>query len=161
MSTQNKFSLNLFIGFTKKNFDKLRYEWRDWLNKKKLIHDVKLQLLQILNKSIPSLSRIMFLVKCNNNKILYTGGGLGKDVIGPLSKNGLLDKQGKLHIDVLKVPHHGIDRNVTMKFFNPMSGDNYVSSANRRDHNPSLATLGWIIESKHRGKNRKKNSPNK
>jgi hypothetical protein len=134
----------------------LRDEWRDWLNKKKLIQDVELQLLQILNKSIPSLSNIMLLVKCNNNKILFTGCGLGKDVIEALSKNGMLDKQGKLHIDVLKVPHHGIDRNVTMKFFNPVSPDHYVISANRRDHNTSLATLGWIIESEDRGKNRKK-----
>jgi hypothetical protein len=99
----------------------------------------------------------MFLVNCNTKKILFTGGGLGKDVIDALSKNRMLvDKQGELHIDVLKVPCHGIDRNVTMKFFNPVSADHYVISANRRDHNSSLATLGWIIESKHRGKNRKK-----
>jgi beta-lactamase superfamily II metal-dependent hydrolase len=101
----------------------LRYEWGDWLNKKKLIQDVELQLRQIFNKNIPSLSSIMFLVNCNNNKILSTGGGLGKDVIDAPSKNGTLDKQGILHIDVLKVPHHGIDRNVTMKFFNPVSAN--------------------------------------
>ena len=93
-----------------------RDEWRDWLNKKNLIQDVELELLQIFNKSIPSLSSIMFLVNCNDNKILCTEGGLGKDVIDAPSKIGMLDKQGKLHIDVLKVPHHGIDRNVTMKF---------------------------------------------
>jgi hypothetical protein len=97
----------------------------------------------------------MFLVNCNTKKILFTGGGLGKDVIDALSKNGMLvDKQGEL-LDVLKVPYHGIDRNVSMQF-NPVSADHYVISANRRDHNSSLATLGWIIESKHRGKNRKK-----
>ena len=72
------------LGPTKKNFNKLRVEWRDWLNKKKLIQDVELQLLQILNISIRSLSSIMFLVKRNNNKILFTGGGLGKDVIDAL-----------------------------------------------------------------------------
>ena len=73
--------------------------------------------------------------------ILFTGGGLGKDVIDVPSKNGILDKQGKSHIDVLKVPHHGIDRNVTMKFFNRASADHYVISANRRNHNASLCYI--------------------
>jgi beta-lactamase superfamily II metal-dependent hydrolase len=107
------------LGPTKKSFDKLRDEWRDWLNKKKIIQDVELQLLQILNKNIPSLSSIMFVVECDSNKIPFTGVGLGKDVIDALLKNGMLDKKHQLHIDILKVPRHGIDRNVTMKFVNP------------------------------------------
>jgi hypothetical protein len=61
-------------------------------------------------------------------------------------KNVLLDKQGKFHVDVLKVPHHGSDRNISSEFFNTVIADYYVISANGGDDNPSIDTLKWIIE---------------
>ena len=77
----------------------------------------------------------------------------------------MLDKQGKFHVDVLKVPHHGSDRNVSPEFFNTVSADYYVISANGRDDNPSVDTLKWIIESGNETKKLKKivftnNTPN-
>ena len=54
--------------------------------------------------------------------------------------------EGRLHVDILKVPHHGSERNVSEQFFNTMTADVYIISANGRD-NPSFLTLKWIIES--------------
>jgi len=144
------------LGPTKKNLNKLREEWKDWLSGKKLITNSEFELFQILDKSIPNLASIMFLAEIKNKKILFTGDGLGEDVISVLSKNGMLDKQGKIHVDVVKVPHHGSDRNVSKEFFNTVNADYYLISANGRDDNPSLATLKWIIESEHQSKNAKK-----
>jgi ribonuclease BN (tRNA processing enzyme) len=144
------------LGPTKKNLEKLRQEWKDWLARKKLIQNAEFELLQILDKSIPNLSSIMLLLESESKKILFTGDGLGDDLITVLSENGMLDKHGKLHVDVLKVPHHGSDRNASMEFFNTIYADYYVISANGRDDNPSLATLGWIIESRNKSKNHKK-----
>ena len=62
----------------------------------------------------------------------------------------MLDKDGRIHIDILKVPHHGSDRNTSIEFFEIVDANYYVISANGRDDNPSLDTLRWIIES---GKN--------
>ena len=90
----------------------------------------------------------MFLAEIKNRKILFTGDGVGQDVIKILSKNKMLDKNGKFHVDILKVPHHGSDRNVTEEFFDIVTADYYVISANGRDDNPSLCTLEWIIQSK-------------
>lgn len=61
------------LGPTKKNLDKLREEWKYWLKKKKLNQNLEFDLLQILDKSIPNLSSIMFLVEGKNRKILFTG----------------------------------------------------------------------------------------
>jgi hypothetical protein len=53
----------------------------------------------------------------------------------------------------MKVPHHGSERNTSREFFNTVTADLYVISANGRDDNPSLATLKWIIESKRKKDN--------
>ena len=105
------------LGPTKKNLEKLREEWKNWLDKKKLNENLEFELLQILDKSIPNLSSIMFLVEDKNRKILFTGDGSGDDIINVLTRNAMLDKQGKFHVDILKVPHHGSDRNVSREFF--------------------------------------------
>jgi beta-lactamase superfamily II metal-dependent hydrolase len=135
------------LGPTRKNLEKLRQEWKDWFTKKKQIQNVDSDLLQILDTSVPNLSSIMFLAEIQNKKLLFTGDGSGEDVIRLFSKNEMLDEQGKMHVDVLKVPHHGSDRNVSKEFFNTINSHYYVISANGRDDNPSLATLRWIIES--------------
>jgi beta-lactamase superfamily II metal-dependent hydrolase len=107
----------------------------------------------------------MFLVESKTKKILFTGDGSGDDIISVLSKSAMLDEQGKLHVSVPKVPHHGSDRNVSREFFNTVYADYYVISANGRDDNPSIDTLKWIIESGNKTKKSKKivftnNTPN-
>jgi beta-lactamase superfamily II metal-dependent hydrolase len=134
------------LGPTEKNLKKLREVWKDWVNKNKLNQDLEFGLLQILDKSIPNLSSIMLLLESKNKKILFTGDGSGEDIIKVLSINAMLDKEGKFYVDVLKVPHHGSDRNASREFFNTVIADYYVISANGRDDNPSVSTLKWIIE---------------
>ena len=135
------------LGPSEKNLEKLRKEWGDWCNKKKLHHALVLDLFQILDKSVPNLSSIMLLAVSSNKKILFTGDGSSDDVIDLLSKDSMLDNQGKFYVDILKVPHHGSDRNVTPDFFNRVTAEYYVISSNGRDDNPSFNALKWIIES--------------
>jgi beta-lactamase superfamily II metal-dependent hydrolase len=144
-----KFSI---LGPTQKNLDKLRKIWNDWL-RKHISHSVKtgdLQALQALDNSIANLSSIMFIAESEGKKILFTGDGLGDDAVDMLSERKLLDSEGGYHVDVLKVPHHGSERNASPEFFNTVTADAYLISANGRDDNPSIATLKWIIESKRK-----------
>ncbi len=140
------------LGPTQKNLVKLRKIWDDWLKKHpSLLTKISdLQALKLLDHSIANLSSIMFLVESQEKKILFTGDGLGDDVIDILSERGLLDSEGHYHVDVMKVPHHGSERNASPEFFNTVTADTYVISANGRDDNPSLSTLKWIIESKRK-----------
>jgi beta-lactamase superfamily II metal-dependent hydrolase len=150
----NNTTLHL-LGPTKKNVDKLKKEWSKWLEKKKSPESV-IELLQILDKSVPNLASIMFLAKIKNRKILFTGDGLGHDIVDMLSRNAMLDNDGKFYVDVLKVPHHGSERNTSPEFFNTVIAKYYIVSANGRDDNPSLDTLKWIIESENKSKIPKK-----
>lgn len=139
---------------SEKNLEKLRRDWKDWSNKNKLDHERVFDILQILDKSVTNLSSIILLAESNNKKILFTGDGSSDDIINALSTNSMLDNQGKFHVDILKVPHHGSDRNVTPDFFNKVTTEYYVISANGRDDNPSFDTLKWIIESSNAKKSK-------
>jgi ribonuclease BN (tRNA processing enzyme) len=140
------------LGPTEKNLDKLRKIWNDWLTKHltSLTKVSDWQALKILDASVSNLSSIMFMVESQRKKLLFTGDGLGEDVVDVLSERGLLDSEGKCHVNIMKVPHHGSERDASREFFNTVTADSYVISANGRDDNPSLATLKWIIESRRK-----------
>jgi beta-lactamase superfamily II metal-dependent hydrolase len=144
------------LGPTQKSLDRLKKIWEEWerrhLQAEFTIDDY--QAMQALDSSITNLSSIMFLVESAGKKMLFTGDGLGSDIVESLSKSRLLDSQGRLHVDILKVPHHGSERNVSKEFFETVTADVYVISANGRDDNPSFSTLKWIIENGHKN-NRK------
>lgn len=144
------------LGPPKKNVDKLREKWDKWSVKKKTTEETLIGLLELVDKSVPNLASITFLAKIKNRKILFTGDGIGNDIVDMLSKNHMLDKNGKLYVDILKVPHHGSDRNTSPEFFDTVNADYYVISANGRDDNPSPNTLKWILESGKRSSKTKK-----
>ena len=135
------------IGPTQKNLDKLRKSWMAWLAKREKELDRGITA-RALDTSVPNLSSIMFLVEDGPKKILLTGDGRGDHLIQGLRATGLLTK-GKFHVDVLKLPHHGSARNATLKFFETVTADRYVISANGRDGNPDFDTLVWIAQAAH------------
>jgi beta-lactamase superfamily II metal-dependent hydrolase len=139
------------VGPSQKNLDKLRKKWIEWLNKrrKSLAISDPLEASRAVSKldsSIPNLSSIMFLVEADGKKVLFTGDGRGDHLLDNLRQSGLLDVSGQLHVDILKVPHHGSARNTSKKFFRTITADKYIISANGKHGNPDLPTLKWIAE---------------
>lgn len=135
------------VGPTRANLDELRREWEEWLDKYgPAIAGADPQVLANADKSVPNLSSVMFLAKADDKTVLFTGDGRSDHLLAGLKKAGLLDESGSMHVDVLKVAHHGSDRNVTKTFFKKVTADIYVVSANGHPDNPDLATLIWLIE---------------
>lgn len=135
------------VGPTQANLDALQKQWEEWLEKhEEAINSGDPFLMANSDRSVPNLSSIMFLAKADGKTILFTGDGRSDHLLQGLGQAGLLDEDGKLHIDVLKLPHHGSNRNMTKKFFKAVTADTYVASANGRDDNPDLATLIWLVE---------------
>jgi beta-lactamase superfamily II metal-dependent hydrolase len=135
------------VGPTQESLESLRKEWLDWLETSE---DADWRsnpfLAEMVDESIPNLSSIMVLAEADHKKILLTGDGRGDHLLQGLSQEALLDPKGKLHVDVLKMPHHGSDRNMTKTFLKTVTADKYVISANGKYGNPDLSTLIWIIE---------------
>ena len=136
------------LGPSQKNIVRLRKLWSDWVAKhsvNKVGYEKYAELIAVDN-SVSNLSSIMFLIEFEGKKAIFTGDGLGNDLIQMLSLKGMMDKDGKIHVDLLKVPHHGSERNISKEFFDRIIADTYIISANGRDDNPSLSTLELIIE---------------
>ena len=84
------------------------------------------------------------LVKGSGRTILFTGDGRGDHLIDGLNEKKLL-KDGKFHVDVLKVPHHGSFHNTDASFYDVVTADSYVLSANGKYDNPDYETLEAIV----------------
>ena len=95
--------------------------------------------------SKPNLSSIMLLAAAEGKTVLLTGDGLGAHLLKNLKQAGLLDAKGQLHVNVLKMPHHGSVRNVSLDFLKQITADQYIISANGKDGNPDPDTLKWLV----------------
>jgi len=104
--------------------------------------------------SVPNLSSIVCMVSVKiggkMRTMLLTGDARGDHMIEGLRKADYLDGSAEehLHVDILKVPHHGSDRNVRADFFEQISADTYVLSANGKHGNPDRPVIEWIIASR-------------
>lgn len=126
----------------------LQKKWDQDLKKAKKAGDNSIIMASITDpdKSPFNLSSIVCLVEYKSKKILLTGDARGDDITEGLKKNKLLDVNGKFHVDVLKLPHHGSIRNMDADFFKTISADHYVISANGKYDNPDKELLDIFAE---------------
>lgn len=135
------------VGPTQANLDALRHEWEDWLDEHEGdIGTGSIKLMANSDQSVPNLSSICVVAEGDGRRILFTGDARSDHVLAGLESKGFLDNAGTVHFDVLKLPHHGSDRNMTKAFFKKVTADQYVISANGKYGNPDLATLIWLVE---------------
>jgi hypothetical protein len=135
------------VGPTQTNLDELRTKWEAWLAaQEEAVASGNDTVLANSDRSIPNLSSIMVLAEADGKSLLLTGDGRSDHLVQGLGQAGRLDAAGRCHVDVLKVSHHGSDRNATKGFFRKVTADRYLISANGKDGNPDLPTLTWIVE---------------
>jgi hypothetical protein len=104
-----------------------------------------------VDKSVPNLSSIVVLAEVGDKSMLLTGDALGKKVLQGLELVELVEPGGKLHVDILKVPHHGSSNNVALDFFQRITADHYVFSGNGEHGNPERESLEMLLEARPDG----------
>ena len=133
------------VGPTRDNLVALRKKWDKEI--KPLLKASKpaarAEIAAYVDKSVHNLSSIVLLVETQGKRLLLTGDGRGDHTLEGLEAAKLL-KKGKLGVDVLKVPHHGSDRNVDRDYFETIVADHYVISADGKFDNPDVDTLKMI-----------------
>jgi hypothetical protein len=97
-----------------------------------------------VDESVYNLSSIVMLVESQGKRLLLTGDGRGDHTLRGLKEAKLLDKKGRMEVDVLKLPHHGSVRNVESDYFEAIRAKHYVVSADGKFDNPDLETLELI-----------------
>lgn len=85
--------------------------------------------------------------EASRKRMLLTGDARGDDILEGLRAAGLLTRSTN-HVQVLKMPHHGSDRNVDTDVFRTVTADNYVISGDGKYNNPELATLAMLTEAR-------------
>lgn len=99
-----------------------------------------------IDKSVPNLASIAMLVAFEGKSMLLTGDARGDDTLVGIDEAGLADADGKLEVDILKVPHHGSVNNVERDYFERIVADHYVISANGAHHNPDHDMLELLVD---------------
>jgi len=129
----------------KKRIDKLRKKWKTDLKKILEGSGSSADSASFKDSSPFNLASIIVLAKRGGRTMLLTGDARGDDLILGLEEAGQLT-DGKIHVDLFKLPHHGSDRNVKTETFRDITAEHYLISANGEHENPEPATLTMLAE---------------
>lgn len=163
------------IGPFETDLDKLRRDWGKWLTEhptelaklqKQALRDAErlgasdaktlltlrsapLQQLGDRSKvTPPNLASLMLLVEENDQTLLLTGDGHWRDILHGLAFHGKLNDHDQIHVNVLKVQHHGGEHNIDQEFVSKVTADHYVFCGNGQHENPNLEALKILIDSR-------------
>lgn len=97
------------------------------------------------DKSAANLASLVVLAEADGKTLLLTGDARGDFLMESLRLQNLLDADGRLHVDIFKLPHHGSDRNVERSTFRDITAEHYVFSGDGHHGNPDVATFGLLF----------------
>lgn len=80
--------------------------------------------------------------------MLLTADARGDQILEGLNEAGLLDESGRFHVDLLKLPHQGSDRNVSPDFFETVTADHYLFFGDGRHGDPPVETFKMIFQAR-------------
>jgi len=96
----------------------------------------------------PNLASLMFLVEEDEKTVLLTGDGHCDDILKGLKGVGKLGEDAGLHVDVLKVMHHGSEHNFTKDFAKTITADHYLFCGDGAHENPDVRVVEGFLESR-------------
>ncbi len=96
----------------------------------------------------PNLASLMLYVEGDGKTVLLTGDGAGEDVVEGLERANILDEGKSIHVDVLKVQHHGATANVKEEFCRRVTADHYILCGNGDHGNPEPEVVQMLIDSR-------------
>jgi hypothetical protein len=162
------------VGPGKKELDDLRAGWKNWLDAnegqvtkiraqmKKKIDEFSANALDgspfdlhewngipaYKNVTTPNVASLMLMVEEDGKRILLTGDAQQNYVVTGLEKTGFLATNAGMHLDVLKVQHHGSENNVDTEFCRRVSADHYVFCGNGTSGNPEPEVVKLVFDSR-------------
>ncbi len=166
------------IGPFKEDLENLRDEWNDWLqtqaaqnqledirrhndrDEDRLVSTGLSEALRHLlaqaavlgdrsEVTLPNLASLMFFIQESDGKtLLATGDGHWEDVLSGLESTGVIAAGAGLHVNVLKMLHHGSEHNWHHDFGRRITADHYVFCGNGAHHNPDLNVIDAVLDSR-------------
>jgi hypothetical protein len=101
----------------------------------------------------PNLASLMLLLEEPKaaggiTRVIMTGDGHSDDVLAGLTHRGRLADGAGIHVDVLKLQHHGSEHNLNRTFAKRITADHYLICANGEHENPDLRVLEVLLDSR-------------
>jgi beta-lactamase superfamily II metal-dependent hydrolase len=150
------------LGPTAKQLEELRADWIKWLRKSKAqlarlrsahkrdVEDLRSgmspldiarlsqEMALAIEKDVtpPNLASLVLLVEENGSRVLLTGDAGDESLLEYFEAAGLMDADGRLEVDVLKVPHHGAHNSFSNAFVERVRAANYVFCGDGEHNNP-------------------------
>lgn len=136
------------IGPHQDELDALREKWKKELPKilKKDKRGITAAM-SGLDTSVANLASLVIIAEHEGKSILLTGDARGDLILKSLKRAGLTQSD-TWHFDVLKLPHHGSDRNVSQKFFESVTADHYIISGDGGHGNPEPRMFEWLFKAR-------------
>ncbi len=136
------------VAPSQKNLKALQTDWdkkiKPILKKEKKNTADFAEIADYVDKSVYNLASVVMLVESQGKRLLLTGDGRGDHTLSGLEDAGLMDGDGRIEVDVLKMPHHGSERNVDDDYFERIVAKHYLISADGKFSNPDIGTLEMI-----------------
>jgi beta-lactamase superfamily II metal-dependent hydrolase len=164
----------LLLGPTVEDLENLRKDWNAWISEKgpdirKIQREAKEAagplglsedeaMLHLMLKeaeklgegegqvSEPNIASLTLLLDNGHHTVLMTGDARSKELLAGLKQHGLISDEQGIHVDVLKVQHHGAAGNVTDQFCKSVTADHYIFCANGAHTNPEWVVLDGILK---------------
>lgn len=140
------------VGPSRRRLLELQQEWDRFLEEKGLGQVSPVEAADFSDQSVFNLASIVVLAEAEGKTMLLTGDARGDDVREGLRDAGLWREGQTFHVDLLKLPHHGSDRNVDTDFFRDVTADHYVVSGDGRHGNPEVATFEMLLTARTDGR---------
>lgn len=96
----------------------------------------------------PNLASIVVLVEENGQRALLTGDADDPQILAGLEARGLTDADGNIHVNLLKVPHHGAHNSFSEEFVRRVIADHYVFCGDGENDNPEKDVVAGYIDSR-------------
>jgi hypothetical protein len=110
--------------------------------------------------TLPNLASLMFhLEEPGGGTMILTGDGAWQDILAGLENSGKLLPGGGLHVNVLKVQHHGSENNWDYPFGKRITADHYIFCGNGAHKNPDLNVLDAVLDSRIGPASKRSNNP--
>jgi hypothetical protein len=132
-----------------KELANLKKDHNDWLKalKEKGLTPAE-ALAAYVDKSVANLSSIVVLAKAAGKTMLLTGDARGDKILKGLEEIGVLGAGQSMHVDLLKVPHHGSANNLETDFFRRVTADHYVFSGDGEHGNPERDAMQMLLDAR-------------
>lgn len=147
------------LGPNQGQVDALRASWKNFLDEQERrrreredAEEASVELVEFVDRSVPNLASLVVWAEKDDKVMLLTGDARGDFILEALENTGRLEEGGddSLEIDLLKMPHHGSDRNVADVFFQRIRARHYVFSGDGFHGNPEPETFRLLLENRKR-----------